>query len=208
MGFFSSLADVLSDPSKENMNRLKGAKGEAQAASGMFLFLPLEYKVINDILLPIPDGTAQIDHVIVSNYGIFVVESKNISGSIYGSAEDKDWTVCRGKSKFPLHNPLWQNAGHVRALAAVTRLPENLFHSLIFFWSDDCRFKTPMPENVLQMGLCDYITSKRRYLLSDSDVRMAIRTIEATRLKTTKANMDAHVANLKRRRASRSKGRS
>jgi len=201
MGFFSSLAAALSDPSKENMNRLKGAKGEAQAASGMFLFLPLEYKVINDILLPTPKGTAQIDHMIVSNYGIFVIESKNISGSIYGSADDKEWTVCRGKSKFQFFNPLWQNAGHIRALAGVTRLPEGLFHSLIFFWSDDCQFKTPMPENVLQMGLCDYITSKRRYLLSNSDVRMAIRTINATRLKTTKKNMDAHVASLKRRHA-------
>jgi restriction system protein len=196
MGFFSSLAAAALDPSEENMNRFKGAKGEAQAASGLLLFLPSEYRVINDVLLPTRTGTAQIDHVVVSNYGIFVIESKNISGAIHGSADDISWTVCRGSSKFTIYNPLRQNAAHIMALAAALRMSEHLFHSLVFFWSGDCRFATPMPENVRQMGLCDYIKGKRRYLLPNADVQMAIQAIESVRLPTTKKNMDAHVANL------------
>jgi hypothetical protein len=152
--------------------------------------------VVNNLLLPMPQGTTQIDHVVVSNYGVFVIESKNISGTIYGSAEDKYWTVCRGPSKFRLYNPLRQNATHIRALAGATGLPVRFFHSLVFFWSDNCRFKTPIPSNVLQTGLCGYIKSHRRFLLSSEDVRMAIHAIEETKLATTRANAEAHIASL------------
>jgi hypothetical protein len=199
MGFLSSLAAAVLDPSKEKTNRWKGAKGEAQAASGMFLFLPSGYTVMNDIMLPTPKGTTQIDHVVVSNYGIFVVESKNIAGAVYGSEGDEHWTVCRGPAKFTIFNPLRQNAAHIKALAAATGLPENLFHSLVFFWSDDCSFKTPMPDNVRRTGLCAYIRSKRRYLMANGDVEAAIKRIEASRVPSTKANEEAHAANLKRR---------
>ncbi|HZZ58376.1 MAG TPA: nuclease-related domain-containing protein, partial [Opitutaceae bacterium] len=135
----------------------------------------------------------------VSNFGIFVIESKNISGAIYGSPQDREWTVCLGCSKFRLYNPLRQNAAHIKALAAATLLPERYFHSLVFFWSDNCQFKTPMPENVRRAGLCSYIQGKRRYLLSNADVRNALLRIAAKRIPSTRENIDAHVANLRRR---------
>jgi len=193
------LVTAVLDPSKANKNRLRGSKGEAQAASGLLLFLSSDYKVFNDLLIPFREGTSQIDHVVVSNYGIFAIESKNISGDIYGTVVDQTWTVCKGGSRFTFYNPLRQNAGHIRALMSVTQLPESVFHSLVFFWSDACEFKTPMPENVRQMGLCEYIRSKRKYLLSNGDVKSAISTINAARLKSNRANLEAHVATLKQR---------
>lgn len=39
-----------------------------------------EYIVLHDLLLPYKDGTTQIDHVIISPYGIFVIETKNYTG--------------------------------------------------------------------------------------------------------------------------------
>lgn len=199
MGFLSSLGAYLLNPSKENEIRRKGEIGEARAAFGMFLYLPRRYKAFKDVLLPKNDGTTtQIDHIVVSNFGIFVIESKNISGSIYGAEYDKYWTICRGPSKYPLYNPLRQNAGHIKALAATTQLPEKYFHSIVFFCSEDCHFKTPMPENVRKSGLLDYILSKQRFLLSQGDVRAAIRAIKASRIASTRENQDAHVANVKR----------
>ena len=56
-----------------------------------------------------------------------------------------------------------------------------------------------MPENVRQDGLTSYILGKPRYLLSNNDVRTAKRKIEAARLAPSKANLDRHVANIKRR---------
>jgi restriction system protein len=199
MGFFSSLAAAVLDPSPENTRRFRGAKGEAQAAAGLRLFLPSTYTVINDVLLPTPDGTTQIDHVVVSTTGIFVIESKAISGAIYGSAGDVNWTVCRGQSKYTIYNPLRQNACHIKALVAATDLPAVIFHSLVFFWSDDCQFQTPMPENVRQSDLCGYIRSKTRCLISEGGAQAAIRMIAAARISSTRASREEHSAHLRRR---------
>lgn len=171
MGLFGSILSAIFDPSKENRNNLKGASGEAQANLGMLLSLPAEYTAIHNVTVPTPKGTTQIDHVVVSQFGIHVVESKNIKGAIYGSAEQGRWTVALGGKKFPMLNPLIQNRAHIRALASALNLPETTFHSLAFFWSDDCRFKTEMPDNVRVDGFATYIGSKRETLIRPEDVR-------------------------------------
>jgi hypothetical protein len=73
--------------------------------------------VINDLLIPAKDGkTAQIDHVVVSKYGIFVIETKNYSGWIFGNENSKNWTQVIYKTKNQFYNPILQNKGHVKAL--------------------------------------------------------------------------------------------
>ena len=68
---------------------LKGAAGEAKVALGSLLSLPpSKYTRFNDVTLPLPGGTAQIDHVFVSRFGVFVIETKNWSGWIFGRALD------------------------------------------------------------------------------------------------------------------------
>lgn len=44
-----------------------------------------KYHLINDVTLRTEDGTTQIDHIIVSVYGVFVVETKNMAGWIFGN---------------------------------------------------------------------------------------------------------------------------
>ena len=63
----------------------KGARGERLVAQRLRDGLPEEYRIMNDVYLPLPDGTTtQIDHIVVSQYGIFVVETKTYSGWIFG----------------------------------------------------------------------------------------------------------------------------
>jgi hypothetical protein len=199
MGLISAWAAALISPTKESVSRYRGLKGEAQGATGLMLFLPSGYRVLNDLLIPFGDATSQIDHAVVSNYGIFVIESKNVSGSIYGKPDDSRWTACLGPKKFSFYNPIRQNATHIRALMEVTGLAEHYFHSVVFFWSDHCRFATPMPDNVRQMGLCSYIQSKRRFLLATEDVTRMVSKIESRRRPNSKENMAAHIEALKRR---------
>lgn len=47
--------------------------------------------MLNDIMLPTEKGTSQIDHVIISSYRVFVIETKNYSGWIHGSENSEDW---------------------------------------------------------------------------------------------------------------------
>ena len=88
--------------------------------------LPDKYKVINDLLLPAGKGhTTQIDHVVISPYGIFVIETKNISGQIYGSTNAQQWkrylnTWWHGIHRthhLEFNNPILQNKAHIAALA-------------------------------------------------------------------------------------------
>ena len=64
-----------------NSRKRKGASGERLVARRLRNGLPDDYLIINDIYLPLPDGTTtQIDHVVVSQYGVFVVETKKLFG--------------------------------------------------------------------------------------------------------------------------------
>lgn len=78
-----------------------------------------DYHVFNDVTLPTPKGTSQIDHLVVSRYGLFVIETKNYKGWIYGGENSEQWTQNIYGKKYSLYNPILQNAGHVRALRRV-----------------------------------------------------------------------------------------
>ena len=45
-----------------------------------------KYKVLNDIMISLNGMTHQIDHLIISEFGIFVIEMKNFYGYIWGNA--------------------------------------------------------------------------------------------------------------------------
>ena len=51
------------------------------------------YKVLDNIMLKTNKGiTTQIDHIVVSQYGVFVIETKNISGWVFASDRGRQWT--------------------------------------------------------------------------------------------------------------------
>jgi len=62
---------------------------------GLRNFDPSRYRHFHGLYLPRPDGkgTTQIDHIVVSRYGIFVIETKNYRGWIFGSEKQRDWTT-------------------------------------------------------------------------------------------------------------------
>ena len=67
----------------------RGLKGEVSVALGAALRLPSStYARFHNLTLPVPDGTTQVDHVFVSPFGVFVVETKNMSGWIFGNERD------------------------------------------------------------------------------------------------------------------------
>lgn len=94
--------------------------------------LPDEYLVINDIMIKTKDGsTHQIDHVVISKYVIFVIETKQYNGYIKGNDYDKRWLIKNGKKKIYVNNPLHQNYGYVKLLEEILNLPEEKFISLV-----------------------------------------------------------------------------
>jgi hypothetical protein len=154
------------------------------------------YHLLKDITLPTSDGTTQIDHVLVSIYGIFIIETKNMKGWIFGSENQKKWTQKIFKYTNSFQNPLHQNYKHLKVLSSLLDVEDEKFHSLIVF-TGESTFKTPMPENVLDRGYTKYIKSKNTVHLSESEVSSIIKRIESKQLeKSFKTNRN-HVKHLK-----------
>lgn len=113
--------------------KIKGWMGE-KAVSAILDSLPQnEYRVINNVIVPTERGTSQIDHIVVSVYGIFVIETKNYKGWITGSDKSDQWTKNMYGKKYFFQNPIKQNYGHVKALENILRLPEDMFIPIVVF---------------------------------------------------------------------------
>jgi hypothetical protein len=136
----------------------KGWFGERMVCRGLNRLDPQLYRQFHDLYLPRPDrkGTTQLDHVVVSPFGVFVIETKNYKGWIFGSEKQQQWTQQIYRTKHRFQNPLHQNHLHVKALMQFLGFPANHFHSLVFFIGG-AEFKSAMPGNVLNRDLLAWI---------------------------------------------------
>ena len=150
----------------------KGKFGEFLVSLLFKLFLPKDkYTVLHNITLPTEDGTTQIDHIVVSPYGLFVVETKNMKGWIFGGEYQNIWTQKLFKVTNKFQNPLRQNYKHTQTLGTLLGLETSLIYSVVVFIGEST-FKTPMPLNVTDArGCVDYIKSKTTSVLSTTQVR-------------------------------------
>lgn len=100
--------------------KIKGKIGEQSVVNKLSKLDKNKYIILNDVTVPkATGGTTQIDHIIISIYGIFVIETKNYRGWITGNEHDEYWRQTIYKRKERLYNPLRQNFGHVKALEAL-----------------------------------------------------------------------------------------
>ncbi|HAS6858922.1 TPA: nuclease [Vibrio parahaemolyticus] len=162
---------------------LKGVFGEFLVNRLLSKLPESDYTLIKDVTLPTSDGTTQVDHIVVSKYGIFVVETKNMKGWIFGSARQKQWTqkIYRHSSKF--QNPLHQNYKHIKALETLLGCSEEHLHSVIVFIGDST-FKTEMPPNVTYArGSIRYIQQFNDVVFSDKDYARLTESINQIKLK-------------------------
>ena len=90
-----------------------------------------KYIIINDVFIETNGYTHQIDHVIVSKYGIFSIETKQYNGFITGNKYDKNWIRHVGKNKYYYTNPIRQNYGHVKALSELLDIDESKIYNVV-----------------------------------------------------------------------------
>ena len=90
-----------------------------------------KYKIINNLFISVNGLTHQIDHVIISRYGLFSIETKQYNGYITGNKYDKNWVRYAGKNKYYYTNPIRQNYGHCKALSELLNLEESKIHNIV-----------------------------------------------------------------------------
>ncbi|MBI0426554.1 NERD domain-containing protein [Psychrobacter sp. NG27] len=179
----------------------KGFLGETVINVAMWLKLEKDvYHRLNAITLPRDNGgSTQIDHIIVSVYGIFVIETKNYKGWIYGSEKQKQWTQAfPNGSKFKFQNPLRQNYLHIKTLADLLGLELSYFHSMIAFIGE-CELKTrdELPEHVLTSGMVSYVKKKQDKILTEDEVKYIVEQINSNRFSKSWRTNREHKAYLK-----------
>lgn len=110
----------------------KGAYAEDRVARRLSQ-LPEEYHVFNDVYIRSDVRSVQVDHVVISRYGVFVIETKNYKGWVYGSENAEHWTQNIYGYKYKLYNPLRQNASHIGTICNILRITQDKTIPIVVF---------------------------------------------------------------------------
>lgn len=152
------------------MSIFKGWFGEIKTTFWMWVSLDSQtYNRFHNAIIPSPNGTTQIDHILVSRYGIFIVETKNKAGWIFGAENQPNWTQVIYDKKYSFQNPLRQTYRQKKILAQFLQIEETHIQTVIYF-AGDSKFKTEMPSNVINSGIGSYIKKFSTQVLSQDEV--------------------------------------
>ena len=166
-------------------------------------FRPPDYHLMNHVTLRMKDGTTQVDHVLVSRFGVFVIETKHYSGWLFGSANDKTWTQVHFRARFKFQNPIFQNRRHVRAVQELLDFlsPEAVRSVVVFTGS--AQFKTEIPEGVVTIGsLKDFLVRHAEEVMTLNRMQFCVGRLETARLELSAETDVEHIESLARRHGS------
>ena len=158
------------------------------------------FHLLNHITLSLKDRTTQIDHILVSRFGVFVIETKNYKGWIFANPRLATWTQVFFRKKFKFQNPIFQNILHVRAVEELLEfLPPKTIKSVVIF-TGRAKFKTDMPSGVYTLdGFIEYLHDTAEEVMTLNRVQFCVGRLETARLAITGKTDLEHLKNLKRR---------
>jgi hypothetical protein len=163
-------------------------------------FAPPDYHLMNHVTLETDDGTTQIDHILVSRFGVFVIETKDYNGWILGKPADATWTKVLFRQKFKFQNPIFQNYRHICAVRILLDfLPPDAIRSLVVF-SGNAEFKTPLPPGVIMLDqLPEYLRQQTTLVMSRNRQQFCVGRLETARLAISRETDIEHLHSLARR---------
>jgi restriction system protein len=176
----------------------EGRDGERYTRLNCRLYLgSKKYRQYHDIFIPASPRPTQIDHIIISEHGIFVIETKTTNGQIYGHNAEPKWTKVFRKKKYIIQNPLHQNYFHTQILAKFLNIEDSKLFSVIVFWGD-CQLQTDLPENVCkETAFIDYIRSKKQIMLTAEEMSRVCRILHDLKDRKLDKEREEHVKSLK-----------
>ncbi|MBR1882786.1 MAG: NERD domain-containing protein [Muribaculaceae bacterium] len=176
-----------------NSPKQKGKRGEKKVHN-ILSHLSEEYHVLDDVVLKTQRGTTQIDHIVISKYGVFAIETKNYRGDIYGDDNREQWTqiiateVTYSKkwyktytyiTKNQLYNPVKQSFGHIYVLKKILSEWKHIKYIPIVVFTGNANLSNVM-SSIDVVFDSDLITTILRYqteCLSHEDVYAVINRI-------------------------------
>lgn len=180
---------------------LRGWFGEKKVAFSLWLSLDNKvYRRFHDVIIPAKNGTSQIDHILVSPYGLFIVETKNKKGWIFGSGDQPNWTQSIYGKKYSFQNPLRQAFRQKKVLSEYLELHESVIHTVIFFVGD-CEFKTSLPDNVINSRLGKYVKQFKDHVLKPEEINRIVEKLDK-HVSESSLTTREHIRSLRERHSS------
>lgn len=176
----------------------KGIRGEANVFH-LLEAMPYYTKIMTNLYIPTEKGTTEIDIVLIAPWGIYVIESKNYSGKIYGDQKYRNWHHYLGGKKYEFLNPIIQNQLYIDALEKV--LPNLTLHSLIIFGNKTELKKLSVDKDqvILVYELEDYMEKRSKNVIySQKNIDTIYQYLQQYAYKSDEEKQ-AHITNLKRR---------
>jgi hypothetical protein len=158
------------------------------------------YHLLNSVTLPCGDGTTQVDHILVSRFGVFVIESKHYKGWIFGDAKSARWTQVIYKVKNQFQNPIRQNYKHCQEVRKILDFlpPEQVYSAVVF--TGDAEFRAGIPAGVFSLdGLVAHLRGFVAGQMSQNRLQFCVGRLECMRLALTRSTDVQHRATLENR---------
>lgn len=177
----------------------KGEIGEKMVINELKRHFPKKDNyLINNVTLKTEERSTQIDHILINQFGIFVIETKHYSGWIYGNEKKQYWTQTyqRGK-RFQFYNPIKQNEAHINKLRKyLSHIPRENFTSIIVFTGDGT-IRNEISNNTIYLEeLVTYIKKFKSIKLEIQDIHTTIGRIEYHRKEISKQTDEEHIRNI------------
>lgn len=194
-----SITHTNNENSPPKKAQIKGQIGEKLIEIEILRHLEKKiYHTLHNLIIPDGQGgTTQIDHIMVSPYGIFVIETKYFQGWIFGNEQQKRWLQIQYGKKYPFQNPIHQNHKHIKALSFILQLPQQYFHSIIVFPHRQVTLKTHMPANIcLLKDFIPYIRQFQHILLPPKQIQIIYADLVRPEYQATEEHLNQHINSL------------
>ncbi len=175
--------------------KFRGFMGEFWVKTELNKLPQDKYIVLNNVMIRSSKGSHQIDHIVISKYGIFVIEMKNYFGLITGDEYKDKWTQHLGKNKYYFNNPIHQNYGHIKALEELLQMDESKFISVICI-SNQAKVEVKA-KNVTQLDFLNRLIQSYNTEILNEDLLIIKNIIESGNI-MDKESRNEHVQNIRR----------
>jgi len=157
---------------KKYNTKSKGNIGESKIAKLLNKLNKGEYTIYNNVIIEKDGVRAEIDHVIISSFGIFIIETKNYNGVIYGSVNNKYWYKNNFGKGMKFYSPVEQNDKHVEVFLDVIGYENLPVYSLVVF-IDGCRLEVDCKNVIYSKDLISTICKFNQKVI-DRDLKYDI----------------------------------
>ncbi len=206
-GFWTSLFA----PKYSSRAEAIGDYGEKRVSSFLEDLDCEDYRVYNDLLIRNGNYTTQVDHIVISRYGVFVLETKNVHGKVYGGGNAEFWKQYLPDTGYKrygftqehqLRNPIWQNEGHIKTLRKLVFGNDVPLYGIVVFPSDT-EINVTASQPVLNMyNVVPYIKQYRENVLTPEQMGFYRRRLLEV-ITTSESDRKEHLGNVYRNKERR-----